>query len=220
MTDERHPSCHRCEKAGFACEGFQHPLRIILDPTCARDVQARETATQGVGRQAPKAATHQESPTVTKCEPIVAPRRIVWRACVPPAELDMSPFQENMQSTFLVVNFISQVEFGRKSVLVVWEDMSSTEYPSRRALELAFFGRFHQRSDMCEAGSRWYGKALCKLAKDLSDPQEMWSMVLLRSAILLTMYEVSLTSLCAGVWLQQFPEAISLTLSNHQKNLA
>ncbi|KAL8865784.1 MAG: hypothetical protein Q9174_006698, partial [Haloplaca sp. 1 TL-2023] len=106
-----------------------------------------------------------------------------------PPELDLTPFRDDMQSSFLVVNFISQVEFGRKSVLNIWGDMSDAVYPSKRALELAFFGRFHQRQDICEAGSRWYGKALCKLSKDLSDPKEMWSTAVLRSAILLIMYE-------------------------------
>ncbi|KAL8864695.1 MAG: hypothetical protein Q9174_007256, partial [Haloplaca sp. 1 TL-2023] len=108
-----------------------------------------------------------------------------------PPELDLTPFRDDMQSSFLVVNFISQVEFGRKSVLNIWGDMSDAVYPSKRALELAFFGRFHQRQDICEAGSRWYGKALCKLSKDLSDPKEMWSTAVLRSAILLIMYEIA-----------------------------
>ncbi|KAL8706237.1 MAG: hypothetical protein Q9201_000674 [Fulgogasparrea decipioides] len=187
--DERHPNCRRCEKAGFECEGFQHPLRIVLDQSCANVLRRHEKPGVRPNR-APSAAAHQNSLTSQESGSIAARRHVIHKAYALPVEVGLSPFQDSIQSTFLVVNFLSQVEFGRKSVLEVWNEMSPTEYPSKRALEAAFFGRFHRRQDICEAGYRWYGKALCKLSKDLSDPQMMLSTAVLRSTILLVMYEM------------------------------
>ncbi|KAL8968059.1 MAG: hypothetical protein Q9183_002641 [Haloplaca sp. 2 TL-2023] len=168
-----------------------------VSDSCARVVNKNDGTKKGNGESPPSADV---DPNLPLWGPIVAPRRIVWHGDSIPPELDLAPFREDMQSSFLVVNFISQVEFGRKSVMDRWGDMSEAVYPSKRALELAFFGRFHQRQDICEAGSRWYGKALCKLSKDLSDPKEMWSTAVLRSAILLIMYELVAATL-SGAWM-------------------
>lgn len=115
--------------------------------------------------------------------------------CSPPIELDLSPFQDNIQATFLIANYLSRSPFGRKTVLETWHTISPLDCPSRRALEATFFGRVHHRQDICETGSLWYGKALRKLARDLGDPEKMWSVSLLRSTVILTMHEVQIISL-------------------------
>lgn len=110
-----------------------------------------------------------------------------------PVELDLSAFEENIQATFLVVNYLSKIAFGRKSVLQAWGTMSPAHYPSKRALEAGFFGRFHGQKDICDVASIWYGKSLKKLASDLNEPKAMRSTSVLRSTIVLTMYEVRLS---------------------------
>ncbi len=111
----------------------------------------------------------------------------------PPLELDLSAFEEQIQATFLVVNYLSNLEFGRRSVLEIWGTMDSARYPAKRALEATFFGRIHDRQDISDTGALWYGKSLRKLAMDLNDPIEMCSTAVLRSTIVLTMYEVRIT---------------------------
>ncbi|KAL8757753.1 MAG: hypothetical protein Q9184_004124, partial [Pyrenodesmia sp. 2 TL-2023] len=109
----------------------------------------------------------------------------------PPDELNLSAFEENIQATFLVVNYLSNLEFGRKSVLEKWGTLTSTQYPSKRALEASFFGRTHGLQDICHTGTIWYGKSLKKLARDLDDPKTMYSTSVLRSTIVLTIYEAN-----------------------------
>ncbi|KAL8902824.1 MAG: hypothetical protein Q9207_004350 [Kuettlingeria erythrocarpa] len=106
-------------------------------------------------------------------------------------ELDLSAFEEHIQATFLVVNYLSNLEFGRRSVLETWGTLDSAHYPAKRALEATFFGRIHCRQDISNTGALWYGKSLRKLARDLNDPKEMCSTSVLRSAIVLTMYEIA-----------------------------
>ena len=72
----------------------------------------------------------------------------------------------------------------------MWETMSAPDDPSRRALETALFGRFYRQPIICEASSKWYSKALIKLSSDLQTPQAPSSTAMLRSAIILTMYEL------------------------------
>ncbi|KAL8649767.1 MAG: hypothetical protein Q9210_004206 [Variospora velana] len=76
--------------------------------------------------------------------------------------------------------------------------MDPGHYPSKRALEASFFGRFHRCQEICDVGSMWYGQSLKKLARDLDDPNEMLSLSVLRSAVVLTMYE--LTSPSSTAW--------------------
>lgn len=77
-------------------------------------------------------------------------------------------------------------------MLAAWGSMDPGHYPSKRALEASYFGRFHRCQRICDVGSMWYGHSLKKLARDLDDPKEMLSLSVLRSAVVLTMYEVRL----------------------------
>ncbi|KAL8892234.1 MAG: hypothetical protein Q9215_000868 [Flavoplaca cf. flavocitrina] len=117
--------------------------------------------------------------------------RLVTRDFYTPAKsLNLSAFTENIQSTFFVAHALSKLDFGQKAVTAMWETMSAPDDPSKRALETALFGRFHHQPIICEASSKWYGKALIKLSDDLRNPQAVWSTSVLRSAIILTMYEL------------------------------
>ncbi|KAL8723592.1 MAG: hypothetical protein Q9225_000134 [Loekoesia sp. 1 TL-2023] len=187
--DEQHPQCHRCDKAGLKCEGFEHPLRVVFDPTCSA-VSRKTTASKASGIQARVTPAHEVLRIDKRYQPQAMYSKDAYTSCSPPIELDLSPFQDNIQATFLVVNYLSRLEFGRKTVLDDWNTMSPLDYPSRCALEATFFGRVHQRQDICEIGSLWYGKALRKLASDLGDPEKRWSVLVLRSAVILTMHEL------------------------------
>ncbi|KAI4262624.1 MAG: hypothetical protein L6R42_002207 [Xanthoria sp. 1 TBL-2021] len=108
----------------------------------------------------------------------------------PARSLNLLAFEGNIQSTFFVANALSKLDFGQSAITAMWETMSAPDDPSKRALETALFGRFHRQPGICEASSRWYGRALIKLSDDLRTPQALWSTAVLRSAIILTMYEL------------------------------
>ena len=105
---------------------------------------------------------------------------------------DLLPFKPVIQSSYLVNNLLSRIELDGKSILGGKDDSSTTIDPSLRALELAFFGQSYRQHHICQQGSFWYGKALTKLASDLSDPKRMWSLSVLCATIRLTLYEVRL----------------------------
>ncbi|KAL8730765.1 MAG: hypothetical protein Q9166_003835 [cf. Caloplaca sp. 2 TL-2023] len=119
----------------------------------------------------------------------ITERSIIRKDDAPLIQRSLAPREENIQSTFLIVNFLDQIDFGRKSLLGMWDTMPPSNYPAKRALEVAFFGRFHGRKDFQKASSLWYGKALNTMATDLMQPQEMWSTSTIRSAIILFIYE-------------------------------
>ena len=55
---------------------------------------------------------------------------------------------------------------------------------------MAFYGRLHRQDEICQQGAVWYGKALRKLSKDLTDPNHVWSTSIVLSTATLAMYEV------------------------------
>lgn len=58
------------------------------------------------------------------------------------------------------------------------------------ALAMAFYGRLHRQDEICQQGAVWYGKALRKLSRDLTDPNHVWSTSIVLSTATLAMYEV------------------------------
>ncbi|KAL8973499.1 MAG: hypothetical protein Q9197_002256 [Variospora fuerteventurae] len=185
--------------AGLTCDGFDHPLKVIFDQACPtisattrqdRSLTGNKASHHALIPQLPHDSTDSDSESLQNdLTPV---------SSSPPAELDLLPFEENIQATFLVVNYLSILELGRKSMLPAWGSMDPGHYPSKRALEASYFGRFHRCQKICDIGSMWYGQSLKKLARDLDDPKEMLSLSVLRSAVVLTMYE--LTSPSSTAW--------------------
>lgn len=55
---------------------------------------------------------------------------------------------------------------------------------------MAFYGRIHRQDEICQQGAVWYGKALRKLSRDLTDPNLVFSTSIVLSTATLAMYEV------------------------------
>lgn len=76
------------------------------------------------------------------------------------------------------------------------EDASSASTQlSVRALSTTFFGKTHHQRDITARGYILYGQALVSLNRDLQDAKKGWSMSLLKSAMVLELYEVSLATI-------------------------
>ncbi|KAL8790683.1 MAG: hypothetical protein Q9213_000531 [Squamulea squamosa] len=139
------------------------------------------------------------SPSSRSDSALMTRQRSITRDFYTPARgLDLSAFAENIQATFFVANALSKLDLGQRAVMAMWNKISTPDEPSKRALETALFGRFHRQPVICEASSRWYGKALMKLSKDLKTPQALSSTSVLRAAIILTMYELIATTSSYG----------------------
>ncbi|KAL8916429.1 MAG: hypothetical protein Q9208_008530 [Pyrenodesmia sp. 3 TL-2023] len=117
--DEQQPKCQRCNKAGLACGGFAHPLKIIFDPTCytvSTKLREREGAVDGFQSRFMPAAC--QGPTnYTDVGPASTRLDVAPTSFQPPTELDLSAFEESIQATFLAVNYLSKLEFGRKAIV-------------------------------------------------------------------------------------------------------
>ena len=189
FVDEQHPDCKRCEKASLKCEGFPDPLHIILDRSCPQTLQTSGTSVSSKnGARRPKAKRRSSNSEASEARSLLC--SVTRDFYTPAISLNLSAFAENIQSTFFIAHALSKLDFGQKAVTAMWETMSAPDDPSKRALETALFGRFHHQPIICEASSKWYGKALIKLSDDLRTPQAVWSTSVLRSAIILTMYEL------------------------------
>lgn len=189
FVDERHPDCKRCEKAFLKCEGFPDPLHIILDRSCPQTLQTCGTSVNSeVGARRSKAKRRSSNGETSGARSLLC--SVTQDFYTPAISLNLSAFTESIQSTFFVAHALSKLDFGQKAVTAMWEIMSAPDDPSKRALETALFGRFHHQPIISEASSKWYGKALIKLSNDLRTPQGVWSTSVLRSAIILTMYEL------------------------------
>ena len=120
-----------------------------------------------------------------------------------PFELGCVAFQEPICVTYLVQNFLGHLDTGSKSLLPAWDvdNVSGTARDSVNALALAFFGKAHHQQKIQDQGAESYGKALRKLAHDLSDEKAMWSSSVLLSSILLARYELVSSTGSTG-WIQ------------------
>lgn len=190
----RSKGCTTCQRRRVKCgpshqEGFPDPLHIILDRSCLRTLQTRGTSLKPRA-EAPKLIARRSPSHQDDSEGRPSECSITRDFYTPARNLSLSAFEENIQSTFFVANALSKLDFGQSAITAMWETMSAPDDPSKRALETALFGRFHRQPGICEASSRWYGRALIKLSDDLRTPQALWSTAVLRSAIILTMYEL------------------------------
>lgn len=161
-------------------------VHLVIDPSRSRPFQSYRTS-KIRETQTSTPDTGQTSSSYNGSVSGARQRRLVRDFYAPAMELSLSAFATDIQSTFLIVSI------GQKAVTALWEDISHPDDPSKRALETALFARFHPHTVSCEASSKWYGRALTKLSRDLQNPQSIWSTSVLRSAIILTMYEVCLS---------------------------
>ena len=107
-------------------------------------------------------------------------------------ELNFSAFKEPMCVTFLVQNFLSHLDTGRKSLLPAWDvdNVSGTARDSVNALALAFYGKANHLPDLVRQAAYCYVNAISKLRHDLMDNDSVWSPSVLLSSILLARYEL------------------------------
>ena len=104
----------------------------------------------------------------------------------------ISSFKSSIFFLFLEQNLLQHLEAGRKSILDVWEsdDVSLTVGECTKALAFAFYGKYHQCTDILEQAAVIYSRALRRLKRDLTDPDEAWSTSVIVSTIALILYEV------------------------------
>ena len=196
-----------------AFQADQGILPVNHNPTAYTDSSSRKLLLSNhnhandhattVIKRPPRGRPRKNSPLTKKMTNGITKRNNFDQSSPVPTELDLSAFQEPICVTFLVQNFLGQLDTGRKSLLPAWDvdNVAGTARSSINALALAFFGKAHHQQNIIDQGSDCYRKALRKLAHDLHDPQAMWSPSVLLSSILLARYELVASTGSEG-WIQ------------------
>ena len=192
-----------------ALEANEGILMLNHSPTAHVDSSSRNLLLSNhnnattVVKRPPRGRPRKSPPSTKKGTNGVATQDTVDQTSPVPTGLDLSAFQEPICLTFLVQNFLGQLDTGRKSLLPAWDvdNVAGTARTSINALALAFFGKAHHQQNIVDQGGDCYRKALRKLAHDLYDPHAMWSPSVLLSSILLARYELVASTGSEG-WIQ------------------
>lgn len=150
-TDERKPTCARCEKAGYTCAGYSKPLHFrIAVPSASSSTSASEPADTAVTiRFRARRHAHQATPTV-------------------PSFLSLEAFRPDICHAFLFENFVWR-SYGQSWLpLAATGRFSPLALQATSALSQSNFGRLHAQQDLETNASVEYGKAIRTLIPALS----------------------------------------------------
>jgi len=204
----------KCEKANVACEGYVREHRFVDEAAKiakhGRKVKAGGTPVNNVSTFISRLST--ESPSLSLSAAVIKYLDPTLPDKTQPSEVDFQlpdgiqnygwdlrvgrqlqmKVDENAHIAFLLANLFS----GFPSIFWLYEqatDYTSTSaLPSVRALAATYFGRRHHSTEAIRKGIQLYGQALKGLNEDLLSNDRADSVVVLRSAVTLELYEVRL----------------------------
>lgn len=108
-------------------------------------------------------------------------------------DLGLQGFEDDIFTSYLLSHFLAGwVMFPE----VPWLRLHAEEVSSRsakvciRALGSVYFGRVHHQKYITDRGNKLYGQALIALNDDLRTEEKAWSVPVVRSAMVLELYEV------------------------------
>jgi hypothetical protein len=185
--DETRPACKRCEKAGYACAGYERKLELRFH-TFADNADAGP------------AKTSKDAP-VSRDE---VPENLVLRSnddhsgpsSLPP-ELSFVAFRENIQFSYLFDNFVWS-SYGSPWLQMSAEGrLDALSLEACRAFSLSIFGKHHHQAEIEVSGAVHYDKTVRALSSRLSNVGAIGSESLIVPIMILLMHAVS--------WLQFWP---------------
>jgi hypothetical protein len=172
--DEGRPTCQRCRRTGYQCEGYVRRHRFV-DEVSRTIRDARKTEATPSSADGPKAS----------------PIRVQRSRSKVPLELNLSAFESDLYVSFLLSNLCLGVIMPTLMMRTQAEDTScALAQLSISALSMAYFGRIHKQYDIINQSALLYGKALRHLVTALRDPERARSLSTLSSSITLQTYEV------------------------------
>ncbi|KAJ9603348.1 hypothetical protein H2200_012126 [Cladophialophora chaetospira] len=179
--DETRPTCKRCEKAGYACAGYERKLEM-------RFHTFEEQADVG--------------PATTSKEPLASennfPEALVLRSNVAtlnsnslPTELSFVAFRENIQFAYLFDNFVWS-SYGSPWLQMSAEGkLDALSLEACRAFSLSIFGRHHHQAEIEVSGAVHYDKTVRALSSRLSNVGAPGSETLIVPILILLMHASS-----------------------------
>ncbi|KAH7354671.1 hypothetical protein BKA65DRAFT_548761 [Rhexocercosporidium sp. MPI-PUGE-AT-0058] len=187
--DERQPGCARCERANYDCEGYNRDHRFI-DENAKTKRLAKKSKSPGLSNL----ASPLEEPEDTNSSHSSNELAITsFENAQPASGLGLRAFEEDICTSFLLSHMLS----GDTGFLAVpWmrlhaEDRASlSAQMSIRALGALYFGKLHHLNNVADRSHGFYGKALVALNSDLQQAEKAWSLSVVKSAMILELYEL------------------------------
>ncbi|KAF2135682.1 uncharacterized protein K452DRAFT_303367 [Aplosporella prunicola CBS 121167] len=172
--DERKPTCHRCEKSGYACQGYNKPIHFRIHTagaSASTDTRSKEPQDQRYLMVKKTRWTNQ---------PAAVPR-----------ELDLSAFQNDMAFSFTFKN-LTYSSFGRPWLQMAAADrIDATSSAACKALALGFLGNSQRQLTLQNKSAVEYGASLRLLIKELANVKDENAGMYIIPVMILLMYNFS-----------------------------
>jgi len=128
------------------------------------------------------------TPPSTNCRELFKPLN---SDLIPCKGLGLSAFEEDIQISFLLANFLVGTDNSSPWLMLHAKDHLPCARMSIRALSAVYFGRVHHLHKTTTQGFEYYIEALKNLNHSLRQSEDASSITVVKSAIVLELYEVS-----------------------------
>ncbi|KAH7052399.1 hypothetical protein B0J12DRAFT_72335 [Macrophomina phaseolina] len=204
--DERKPTCLRCEKSGYNCQGYKKPIHFLIHTAAGPSSSLSASSASASPSPAPAAARTKalikprshapQKPQDGPPEPRAVVRRkhqFAYYFPSVPQELGLDSFMEDMAFSFTFSNLVYS-SFGRPWLQLAAkgriDDMSLS---ACRALALGFFGNSQRQKKIQDKGSNEYGVSLRLLIRELSQADQSNAGKYIVPVMVLLMYNFSVS---------------------------
>ena len=186
LPDEGQPTCVRCRKSGFTCEGYVGTNFIHFDPSAQREDSKHSSGLDDVKGD----PSNPSSSSNISWSSEVAPRDPPGI----PASLSLQPFSERIYLAF-AHRYLLRGSDSHFAVLHIADlgikDRTLLTDASFSALATSFYGFKHSQRSIMREGQRRYGVALRDLNRALAAQSIAASIDILGAVVALSLFEVS-----------------------------
>ncbi|OJD35218.1 transposase tc1-like protein [Diplodia corticola] len=185
--DERKPTCRRCEKSGYTCQGYEKPIHFLIHTAAGQSSSSTSSAGATPSPSPVPLATRSKALAKPRPQPQPQPQppprrrdaqdqRVATRRKqqfayyfpAVPQELGLDGFVDDMAFSFTFSNLVYS-SFGRPWLQLAAkgavDDMSLS---ACKALALGFFGNSQRQKKVQDRGAGEYGVSLRLLIEELS----------------------------------------------------
>ncbi|EXJ53397.1 uncharacterized protein A1O5_13386 [Cladophialophora psammophila CBS 110553] len=162
VLDEARPTCKRCEKAGYACAGYERKLEMRFHTFADQADPAISASTK----------TSKDPPLTTGGVPenlVLKSNDSLGSSSSMPRELSFVAFRDNIQFSYLFDNFVWS-SYGSPWLQMSAEGkLDALSLEACRAFSLSIFGRHHRQAEIEVSGAIHYDKTVRALSSRLSN---------------------------------------------------
>ncbi len=180
-SDETRPTCKRCERAGYACAGFERKLEMRFHTFEAQPGSGPAI----ISKELPSSRDDVPEAFVLRSNAFQSGSTFL------PPELSLIAFREDVQFSYLFDNFVWS-SYGSPWLQMSAEGkLDALSLEACRAFSLSIFGRHHHQVEIEVSGAVHYDKTVRVLSSRLSDVGAPGSENLIVPIMILLMHAVS-----------------------------